>query len=357
MKKELKRTNLTSLVLPGAVAKGAYEAGVIEVLVENDIRIDRIVATSSGALNGIALAAGIRAGHERAMARHLVQAWIDKGGWQNSFHMNPWNWIRGKGFSGHEGLLDLMKSVIHPCRHSEKKDIELRIIVTPLNGCEGNIGEKKATTYEKVLDFTGEDFDTEEGLERIFKATLAACSFPGVFSPVDLNGIGPCVDGGAVNNAPIRYALDYNDVSQIIMPVPYPEIMKIPKSLSGMSLLMHLIEILINERLYRDLKAAETTNTEIESINELVQTGKLTEEQCRIVTEILKIRKVSVHQIRPHEGLTAGSFSGFFKKEDRMKLIDEGREAMLAVLDKFHAGQKRPALHAESHLFSNHGMS
>jgi predicted acylesterase/phospholipase RssA len=43
-----------ALILPGAVAKGAYEAGAIEELTHREIRIDRIVATSSGALNGVA---------------------------------------------------------------------------------------------------------------------------------------------------------------------------------------------------------------------------------------------------------------------------------------------------------------
>jgi NTE family protein len=332
--KKIERYDLTSLVLPGAVAKGAYEAGVIEVLVENEIKIDRIVATSSGALNAIALAAGIRAGHERAMAKNLVTAWIEKGGWFDTFKLNPFNLIRGRGLSGHEGISELIKSVITPCTHSEKKDIEVRIIVTPLYGVDGNIGDKVATTFEKVVSFTGEDFDTEEGLARIFEVTLAACSFPGIFSAVDVAGLGPCVDGGTVNNAPIHYAMDYIDVSHIIMPVPFPEIMRVPKSLGGFNLLSHLIEILINERLYRDLKTAETTNTDVRLLEEMVKKDQLSPNQLAEIKKILNIRNINIHEVRPKESLKVGSFSGFFSKNDRMKLVEEGREAMRAMLQE-----------------------
>jgi predicted acylesterase/phospholipase RssA len=268
------------------------------------------------------------------MAKNLVTAWIEKGGWFDTFKLNPLNLIRGRGLSGHEGLSELIKAVIKPCTHSEKKDIEVRIIITPLNGVEGNIGDKPATTFEKVVSFTGEDFDTEEGLARIFQVTLAACSFPGIFSSVNVAGLGPCVDGGAVNNAPIRYAIDYIDVSHIIMPVPFPEMMQVPKSMGGFGLLGHLIEILINERLYRDLKTAQTTNADVKALKDMVKKNQLSNGQFEEIKKLLNIKTVNIHEVRPKVNLKVGSFSGFFSKSDRMKLVEEGREAMRAKLDE-----------------------
>ena len=81
------KTSHFALVLPGAVARGAYEAGVIEVLAEQDTRIDRIVATSSGALNGLAYAVGIRSGTEKEIAARLIASWVEDGGWNKS---NQW---------------------------------------------------------------------------------------------------------------------------------------------------------------------------------------------------------------------------------------------------------------------------
>jgi predicted acylesterase/phospholipase RssA len=316
-----------ALILPGAVAKGAYEAGVIEVLVEQDIRIDRIVATSSGALNGVAYAAGIRSGHEQEMAAKLVDAWVEGGSWNNSFSLSPLNWLSGRGLSDSSGLLKMLRGMVVPSIKSAKREIELRIIVSPLKGVQDTIGKRAASTYEKVLCFSGEDFDTAEGLERIFKVVTAACAFPGLYAPVELPGIGPCVDGGAVNNAPVRYALDECDIRHIIVPVPFPSVMPPSAPLSGWGLAGHLTDILINERLFRDLKDANIVNREVAQLEGLVTSGVLNAEQLKAVISILKTRIVQITEVRPAQPLSGSSFSGFFKKNDRVALIAEGREA------------------------------
>jgi predicted acylesterase/phospholipase RssA len=321
-----------ALVLPGAVARGAYEAGVIEVLAKQDTRIDRIVATSSGALNGLAFAVGIRSGREKEMAEKLTASWIEHGGWQDSFSLNPFNFLRGQGLSSSAGLLRMMRELIEPCKESKKRDVELRILVTPLNGVKGHIGKKTATTYEQVIKFSGPDFDTQEGLDRVFNVVTAACAFPGLFQPVDVPGLGACVDGGAVNNAPIKYALEESDVNRVLMPVPFPHVMKPGDWKSGLSLLNHLIAILINERLYRDLKDAQSINLEADKLNAMLKEGFLTEEQLEKIKSILFIRNVEVTEIRPTKDLKISPFSGFFKKQDRINLIRAGREAAEEML-------------------------
>jgi predicted acylesterase/phospholipase RssA len=326
-----------ALVLPGAVASGAYEAGVIDTLAQEDVRIDRIVATSSGALNGMAYAAGIRAGREKEMAETLADAWLELGSWNDSFSFNPLHWLSGRGLSGHEGLLKMMRALVKPCSESKKREVELRIIVAPLNGVVGNIGGKPATTYERIVHFTGKDFDTQEGLDRIFQVVAAACSFPGIFAPVDLPGLGPCIDGGAVNNAPIAYALSESNVKRVIMAVPYPSIMPPPKSLSGVALLTHLAEILIHERLYRDLNEAQTVNQDYDDLQKLVANGVITPEQLLEIEKVLIVRKVEITEIRPRESLKGTPFTGFFKKEARARLIDEGRKAAKDTLAKIPA--------------------
>ena len=102
------------------------------MLAEKNTRIDRIVATSSGALNGVAYAAGIRSGREKEMIAKLVNAWIEGGSWYNSFNLKPLNWLSGKGLSDRSGLLKMLRDLVVPCIKSKKRDIELRIIVSPL---------------------------------------------------------------------------------------------------------------------------------------------------------------------------------------------------------------------------------
>ena len=324
----------TAIILPGAVAKGAYEAGVIYELAQDGTRVDRIVATSSGALNGVAYAAGVRQGRATEMAARLVEAWIDVGGWQDAFTLNPLNWISGRGLSDRRGLLRMLHHLIEPSATSAKCDVQLRIIVTPLQGVRGAIGKMPATTYEKLICFEGPDLDTAEDLAKVFDVTTAACAFPGIYAPVTLPGLGPCIDGGATNNAPIAYGLAEGDVSRIIMPVPFPAIMPDPGLMHGFNMINHMVEILINERLYRDLKDAEVVNREVARIEALVATGVLDETQAKAVKDALAIRTVQITEIRPSAPLKGGSFSGFFSQAERRRLVDEGRKAAREAIDR-----------------------
>ena len=323
-----------AVVLPGAVARGAYEAGVLEVLAASDAKIDRIVATSSGALNGVAYAAGVRGGDVRAVTAKLSQAWLEQGGWQDALHLSPMGVLRGVGASSRDGLLKMLREVVKPCRASVKHAVQLRIVVAPLNGVAAKIGGKAATTYEKAVHFSGEDFDSQEGLERIFAAAAAACAFPGLFQPVDLPGLGPCIDGGAVNNAPLKYALDDGTVGRVYIPVPFPEFLASPFLGTGVHLAIHLVEILINERLFRDLRSAQMVNKDVGRIERLARKGIISAEQAAEIMRTLEIRRVAITEIRPERQLKGGSFSGFFSKSQRARLVQEGREAAQRCLNK-----------------------
>src|SRR5215468_7254604 len=48
-----------AVVLAGAVAKGAFEAGAIRALADADVQVLRVIGASSGALNGTVLAASV----------------------------------------------------------------------------------------------------------------------------------------------------------------------------------------------------------------------------------------------------------------------------------------------------------
>ncbi len=321
-----------ALILPGAVAKGAFEAGVVDVLAEKNVRIDRIVATSSGALNGVAFAAGIRSGRPREMTGKLVDTWISCGGWHDSLSFNPLHWLTGRGLSDQRGLMKMLTDLVVPCTQSEKHDVELRIIVSPLNGVSGKIGASSATTYEQVLEFKGEHFDTQEGLAEIFEATTAACAFPGLFAPVEVRGLGPCIDGGAVNNAPVSYVLKEGGIDHIYMPVPFPSHILGAAPTRGLSFLNHLIEILINERLFRDLKTAHEINEDVKDLERLRDEGILNKEQFAAVKGVLEIDHVRISEIRPIKTVCGNAFSGFFSGKDRVKLVAEGRKAALETL-------------------------
>src|SRR5205823_4073602 len=88
--------------------------------------------------------------------------------------------------------------------------IRLHILVAPLRGIEVTIGPLPATTYASAVTFRDDDFDTRGGLEEVFTAATASAAFPGIFTPVDVPGLGPCVDGGLVDGTPLREARAFN---------------------------------------------------------------------------------------------------------------------------------------------------
>ena len=81
-------------------------------------------------------------------------------------------------------------------------------------------------------------------------------------------------------------------MNRIIMPVFFPAMMDTSMDLNGLSLVNHMIEILINECLYRDLKDAKVVNTEVTRLNQLVADGVLSSEQANAVRKVLHIHTV-----------------------------------------------------------------
>jgi NTE family protein len=330
----------SAVILAGAVAKGAFQAGALEVLMEAEVPVSCVVATSSGALNGSLLACGIRLGCAQEATRLLVQAWQEKATWSGILRPSFSGLILGRGVNTQDRLIDLLSQNFKTlkersedsARSSTPENVDLKIVVTALNGISKQVGPSTATTYEQVLLFTNEDFESRKKFDDVIRAAVAASSFPGVFVPYKLSAIGPCWDGGITNNTPIKYALEDEDIARIFVIVPFPAQLPKPDLSTGDDLLSHLADLLINERLYRDLKDGESVNNKITGLEKLVAQGALTASQLDKVKKILGWRKAEIISIRPPKKLSGGSFTGFFKYQLRQEHIAAGREAARKAL-------------------------
>jgi NTE family protein len=330
-----------ALVLAGAVAKGAYTAGVLHRLVRSKVEIVRIVAASSGSLNATLLASGIHAREIVRAADQLVEVWSDHAEWNQIFHVSFGDLFRGEGISDEKRVLGLLREYIKP--HTGPGDaIDLRLVVAPLHGSAGRIGTQSATTFEHVLTFSGDAFDTAETLETVFSAAAASAALPVVFSPVDVatDQLGPCIDGGTVNNTPIKWALEGeigHSVDAIVVVTTTPETLSpVPESqsIAGAHLVSRVAELLINERLYRDLREATHVNAQLHALAALRGThGDAAIDDAIAAIGWQERREVEIVAIRPSESLSGTAFSGFFDRALRDRYIALGQADADRILD------------------------
>jgi NTE family protein len=324
-----------ALVLAGAVAKGAFTAGVIHRLVRSKVEIVRIIAASSGSLNAALLASGIHAREISRAADQLVEVWTDRAEWNQFFHVSFGDLLRGEGISDQKRVLSLLREYIKP--HTGPGDgapIDLRLVVAPLHGAAGKIGSQPATTFEHVLEFSGEAFDSAETLEAVFSAATASAALPVVFSPVDIatDQLGPCIDGGTVNNTPIKWALEGSighSVDAIVVVTTTPETLPpVPESqpIAGAHLVSRVAELLINERVYRDLREATHVNEQLHALAALRGThGDAAIDDVLAALAWQERREVEIVTIRPSESLSGTAFSGFFDRALRERYIALGQ--------------------------------
>ncbi|MFZ5896103.1 MAG: patatin-like phospholipase family protein [Myxococcota bacterium] len=325
----------TAVILAGAVAKGAFEAGALEVLAPHvaNLGITRVVGASAGALNASLFAIALRAHAERHVTTKLVELWSDAATWHNVVDFNLSDILSLKGLATADRVFDLMQRAVKGVTSTDPRPMGLSLVVTALRGNRGNIDGEAATTFERAVAFKNADFDDPKERDRMFKTALASAAFPVLFAPVEVPGVGLCIDGGAVNNGPVRLALEGSGVDRIVVITPEPLLITPPEPLSGLNLLGHVAEILINERLYRDLHDAESVNGYLNKLEQLRSDGVPSEAIDR-VKGVFGWRPLEIVQIRPPEALEGNAFEAFGNHDRRLAYIEAGRKAAQAKLSR-----------------------
>jgi len=318
----------TAVILAGAVAKGAFEAGVLEVLTPHAeaLGITRIVAASAGALNASVLAVGLRTRAEVQVARSMVDLWSDQATWHNVVDLNLKDIWSRTGFATADRVLGLMRRVVDGLGSPDPRKVAVTLVVTALAGQTEALKGEPATTFEGSVTFTDGELDAPADRERLLHTAVASAAFPVLFAPVEVRGLGPSVDGGAVNNAPVKIALDDPAVSRVVVISPEPLRVTPPAPLSGLNLVGHIAEILINERVYRDLRAAESVNARLAALDALKNEG-IAPETIERVKGVFGWRPLEIVQIRPAAALQGNAFEAFGHPRLRREYIEAGRTA------------------------------
>lgn len=319
----------TAIILAGALAKGAFEAGALKVITKNpELKIKTIVAASSGALNATALAAGITSNKTEQAMDSLINTWTNHGSWYNILEFSLGSITSRQGLSTSDRLMRLLKVTVEKFVTSDLHPVELKIVLTQLSGHTGFINGRPSTTFEAVANFSHLDFYNQKRRQAIYTAACASAAFPGLFAPVNVAGFGACYDGGLVNDTPIKYAIESQHIERIIVISPFPALSASPDNFKGLDLASRFGDVVVNERLYRDLVNADKINNVMRRIKHLRATREITDEQFKKLETILDFkREIEIIQVRPKKKLEGNGFSGLFKKNLREAYIEEGIRA------------------------------
>jgi predicted acylesterase/phospholipase RssA len=320
----------SALVLAGAGVKGAFEAGAIAALARARAQIVSIVGSSSGALNGTYYAAAVRAGKERLAGEDLARFWIEEAQWRNFLQLSPTNIVRGRGVSTSGKIERLLHERIVALLPGARRDVELRILLTALQGVD-SWGPDLAvsTSHEYVQRFRGPDFEDAEKVVAAVHAAAASSAVPGLFAPVPVAGVGDCADGGIVNITPIQHALEDPTIDRVFVVVPWPSEAE-TGALSSVRLAMHLIDILVGERLCRELDEVNEMNRRIAAVERLAAANEWSELLFRQFKEALGLRyarQVEIVAIRPDIPLAGNPFTALRSKGLRKLYVQYGRDA------------------------------
>lgn len=206
------------LVLSGGGAKGIAHIGVIQALEENEIPIDYITGTSMGAIVGSLYAAGYTpAEMMQVLASKSFADWStgtitpDETYYFVRQSETP-SWIRfniGKDSTHVTSTMPM--SLINPlpmniafpeiyARYTAQCGADFDRLFVPFRCVTSDIYRKRSVVL---------------GSGSLGDAVRMSMSFPGVFEPIDLDGV-PMYDGGLYDNYPVDVMLDVFNPAHII---------------------------------------------------------------------------------------------------------------------------------------------
>jgi NTE family protein len=218
----------TALVLAGGGIRGAVQIGMLQVLAEHDFVPDRIYGSSVGAINGAAFAGDpTREGVER-----MTETWLsltrDAVYPQGRLH-GPWMYFQQRdSVSANSGLRKIVEDGI-TYERLEDAVVPVEVVATSLTD-----GREHWFTYGPVPE-----------------AVLASAAIPAIFPPVEIDG-DRYIDGGVVDNVPIRRAIE-SGATRIVVLLCTPPVYAPAPTKRPVEAILNALLISINARFARDL--------------------------------------------------------------------------------------------------------
>ena len=308
-----------AIVLSGGGAKGAFQVGVLDALVNtHGIKPAIVVGTSTGAIQALGVAQNDVAG--------LVSVWTGLKGNKDVYRER--GGIAGSIILGEKALYDtsplrrLLKSFADQAKLAAS-DVDLRLGVVSLQ--------------------SGEFRTIDKSVPNIHNWVYASCAMPVFFDPLQTSDRQQWVDGGVRDVTPLGAALELNPTGVLVIrasPVSKPATVKnfgglIPIGLRAVNLLQSEVSRndLANASLINDMLAARG-----QMFAALESDGHSANEANRILlpldTQLSKYRFAQVRVIEPEEEF---SDTLEFDPAKIRRAIDAGRAALDAQMPLIEA--------------------
>jgi NTE family protein len=256
-KVEIKSINLA---LQGGGAHGAFTWGVLDRLLEDErIRFDGISATSAGAMNATALAAGMAAGGHEGAKKALARLWHRISHAALTSPLQPT--LLERLFGSHSMaqsagfvFFELMTQLFSPYEFNPLNRNPLRQVL--LDSIDFDALSQTTCPIKLYLAATNvrtgkiKVFDNSEiGVDTVF----ASACLPFLFQAVEIDGEAYW-DGGYAGNPPI-FPLIYNCSSGDVVIVQLSPMRREELPRSSMEILNRVNEISFNSSLLREMRA------------------------------------------------------------------------------------------------------
>ena len=218
----------TALVLGGGGTRGAVQIGMLQVLTEHGFVPDRIYGSSVGAVNGVAFAGDpTPAGVER-----MTEIWTgltrDDVYPQGRLH-GPWLYLQQReSVYPNSGLRRVIEAGF-TIERIEEAVVPVEVVATSLTD-----GRERWFTFGSAEE-----------------AVLASTAVPAIFPPVEIDGE-RFIDGGVVNNVPLRRAVESGATRIVVLLCGPPDYAPVSPR-RPVEAMLNALMISIHARFARDL--------------------------------------------------------------------------------------------------------
>jgi NTE family protein len=219
---------MTALVFAGGGTRGAVQIGMLQVLAEHGFVPDRIYGVSVGAVNGAGFAGDPTPEGVERMARIWTALTHDDVYPQGRLH-GPWLYFQQRdAVYSNSGLRKIIEEGVSFAR-LEDAPIPFEVVATSLMD-----GRERWFTYGPSVE-----------------VILASSALPAIFPPVEIDGE-RYIDGGVVNNVPIRRAIDAG-AKRIVVLMCSPPVFTPGRARRPIEAVLNALFIAVHARFGRDM--------------------------------------------------------------------------------------------------------